>query len=116
MGDSPIIGAGNYADNRWGAAACTGRGEMAQRCVTAHSVVTFMRFGMSIEEALRTAMTDLEVLDDPYASEMNIVALDREGTPGAASTNPEKTYVVMTEDMTTPDERARTHVPVAGVG
>jgi beta-aspartyl-peptidase (threonine type) len=116
MGDSPIIGAGNYADNRWGAAACTGRGEMAQRCVTAHSVVTFMRFGMSIEEALRTAMTDLEVLDDPYASEMNILALDREGTPGAASTNPEKTYVVMTEDMTTPDERARTHVPVAGVG
>ena len=37
MGDSPIIGAGNYADNRWGAAACTGRGEMAQRCCTAHS-------------------------------------------------------------------------------
>ena len=32
LGDSPIIGAGNYADNRWGAAACTGRGEMAQRC------------------------------------------------------------------------------------
>jgi beta-aspartyl-peptidase (threonine type) len=26
LGDSPIIGAGNYADNRWGAAACTGRG------------------------------------------------------------------------------------------
>lgn len=113
MGDSPIIGAGNYADNRWGAAACTGRGEMAQRCVTAHSVVTFMRFGMSLDEALHQAMKDLEQLDDPYASEMNIVALDRDGRPGAVSTNPEKTYVVMTEDMTEPDERPRTHVEVS---
>jgi beta-aspartyl-peptidase (threonine type) len=113
MGDSPIIGAGNYADNRWGAAACTRRGEMAQRCVTAHSVVTFMRFGMSLEDALHQAMKDLEYLDDPYASEMNIVALDRHGNPGAASTNPDKTYVVMTEEMSEPDERARTHVEIS---
>jgi len=53
LGDSPVIGAGNYADDRWGAAACTGRGEMAIRCCTAHSVVTFLRFGMSLEESLR---------------------------------------------------------------
>lgn len=115
LGDSPIIGAGNYADNRWGAAACTGRGEMAQRCVTAHSVVTFMRFGMSLQEALHQAMKDLEHLDDPYASEMNIVALDRDGNPGAASTNPDKTYVVMTEEMSEPDERPRTHVDISMV-
>ncbi len=112
MGDSPIIGAGNYADNRWGAAACTGRGEMAQRCCTAHSVVTFMRFGMTLDEALRMAMTDLAHLNDPYASEMNIVALDREGQPGAASTVAGKTYLVMTEDMSGPEERQRTHVPI----
>jgi len=116
MGDSPVIGAGNYADNRWGAAACTGRGEMAQRCLTAHSVVMFMRFGMSLEEALRTAMTDLESLDDPYASEMNIIAMDNDGEPGAASTNPDKTYVVMTEGMSAPEERPRMHVPVSIVG
>jgi beta-aspartyl-peptidase (threonine type) len=113
MGDSPIIGAGNYADNRWGAAACTGRGEMAQRCVTAHSVVTFMRFGMTLPEALHQAMKDLEHLDDPYASEMNIVAMDKDGNHSAASTNPDKTYVVMTEDMTEPEELPRTHVDVS---
>jgi beta-aspartyl-peptidase (threonine type) len=112
LGDSPIIGAGNYADNRWGGAACTGRGEMAQRCLTAHSVVTFMRFGMSLDESLRQAMRDLSHLDDPFASEMNIVALDREGTPGAASSAEGKTYVVMAEDMTAPDERPRMHVPL----
>ncbi|MDQ3542217.1 MAG: N(4)-(beta-N-acetylglucosaminyl)-L-asparaginase [Chloroflexota bacterium] len=112
MGDSPIIGAGNYADNRWGAAACTGRGEMAQRACTAHSVVMFMRFGMSLDDALTTAMRDLAALDDPYASEMNIVAMDRDGNPGAASTRARKTFVVMSEDMTTPDERPRQHVPL----
>lgn len=112
LGDSPIIGAGNYADNRWGAAACTGRGEMAQRACTAHSVVTFMRFGMSLDDALTTAMQDLAALDDPYASEMNIVAMDHEGNPSAASTSPGKTYVVMSEDMNAPDERPRKHVPL----
>jgi beta-aspartyl-peptidase (threonine type) len=112
LGDSPVIGAGNYADNRWGAAACTGRGEMAQRCLTAHSVVTFMRFGQSLPEALETAMKDLAHLDDPYASEMNIVALDRDGNPGAASTAEGKTFVVMTEEMSAPDERPRTFVPL----
>lgn len=110
MGDSPVIGAGNYADNRWGAAACTGRGEMAQRCVTAHSVVTFMRFGMSLDEALRQAMLDLNTLDDPYASEMNILAMAADGTPGAASSNPEKYFAVMTDDMTDADIRPRTYV------
>ncbi len=112
MGDSPIIGAGNYADNRWGAAACTGRGEMAQRACTAHSVVMFMRFGMPLEDALTTAMRDLAALDDPFASEMNIVAMDRDGNPSAASTAAGKTYVVMTEDMSVPEERPRLHVPL----
>ncbi|HYI26100.1 MAG TPA: N(4)-(beta-N-acetylglucosaminyl)-L-asparaginase [Thermomicrobiales bacterium] len=113
MGDSPIIGAGNYADNRWGAAACTGRGEMAQRCCTAHSVVTFMRFGMSLDEALRTAMLDLQHLDDPYASDMNIIAIDRDGNPGAASTADGRSFIVMREDMCGPDELPRMVVPLS---
>jgi beta-aspartyl-peptidase (threonine type) len=114
MGDSPIIGAGNYADNRWGAAACTGRGEMAQRALTAHSVVTFMRFGLSLDDALEMAMNDLAHLDDPFKSEMNIVALDRNGNPGAASTAKDKTFVLMTEEMEEPEERPRMHVAIPG--
>jgi len=110
LGDSPIVGAGNYADNRWGAAACTGRGEMAQRCCTAHSVVAFMRCGMSLDQALRQAMRDLLALDDPYKSEINIVALDRDGTPGAVSSNPDKTYILMREDMAVYEEVPRTYV------
>jgi beta-aspartyl-peptidase (threonine type) len=114
LGDSPIIGAGNYADNRWGAAACTGRGEMAQRCCTAHSVVTFMRFGMDLDQALKMAMEDLRFLDDPFASEMNIVAIDRDGNHSAASTSAEKSYIFMTEDMASYEESTRLHVPLEG--
>jgi beta-aspartyl-peptidase (threonine type) len=113
LGDSPIVGAGNYADNRWGAAACTGRGEMAQRCCTAHSVVAFMRCGMDLDAALRTAMGDLATLDDPYASEVNLVAIDHDGRHLGASTSAGKTYVFMREDMDSPEEAPRTHVPLA---
>jgi L-asparaginase / beta-aspartyl-peptidase len=112
LGDSPIIGAGNYADNRWGAAACTGRGEMAQRCCTAHSVVMFMRFGMDLPTALSTSLTDLRALDDPFASEMNVIAIDADGNHGGASTSAEKTYIFMTDAMKTFDEAARLHVPL----
>jgi len=110
LGDSPIIGAGNYADNRWGAAACTGRGEMAQRLCTAHSVVTFMRFGLSLDQALRKAVEDLQALDDEYRSEVNIIAIDKDGTHAAASTDPGKTYVYMRDDMDDFIEAGRVHM------
>jgi len=115
LGDSPIIGAGNYADNRYGAAACTGRGEMAIRCATAHSVVMYLRFGLPLEDALRQAMLDLRHLEDPYAEAetvMNIVAMDRNGNVAAASTSPHATYIVQTLDMETYEERPRLYVPL----
>jgi len=112
LGDSPIIGAGNYADNRWGAAACTGRGEKAMRCCTAHSVVTFLRFGMDLPTALKTAMEDLRALDDPYKGQISIVALDRDGRHGAASSAAGKTYIVQDEEMAEHEELVRLHVPV----
>lgn len=111
VGDSPIIGAGNYADQRYGAACCTGRGEMAQRLCTAHSVVTFMRCGLSLEEALERAAEDLHQLADPFWGEVNIVAMDREGRHAAASTVPDKTYAAMDESMTEPVLLKRTFVP-----
>jgi len=92
-----VIGAGNYADDRWGAAACTGFGELSMRCCTAHSVVTFMRFGMPLERALEEAMLDLRHLETP--GDMNIVALDAEGRPGGAASVPGEPYIYLTEDM-----------------
>lgn len=110
-GDSPIIGAGNYCDNRYGAAACTGRGEMAIRAGTARSVVLYLKQGMTLTEALTEAMRDLWPLEDPYYGAMNIIALDREGNPGAASNREGTTFIYMTEEMGTYVEAPRLVVP-----
>lgn len=118
VGDTPIIGAGNYADNRYGAAGCTGRGEMAIRAATAHSVVTFMRMGQSLEEALRQAMLDLRDLEDRfaerYAGIMNIVAMDADGNVNAASTSDQSKFVFQRTDMDEYEEKPRISVPLEG--
>jgi beta-aspartyl-peptidase (threonine type) len=116
LGDSPLIGAGNYADNRFGAAACTGRGELAIRGATAHSVVTHLRHGLALEEAIRLALEDIRSLPDPYAEQpnsMNIVALDREGRVAAASTAADARFVFQRTDMAAPEEALRSHVPLS---
>ena len=110
-GDSPIIGAGNYCDNRYGAVACTGRGEMAIRCSTARSTILYMKTGMSLAGALTEAMRDLWSLQDPYYGSMNIVALDAHGNPGAASNTAGATYVYQTADMEQYREEPRLIIP-----
>mgnify|MGYP001250113542 CR=1 FL=1 len=107
LGDSPVIGAGNYCDNRYGAAACTGRGEMAIRCGTARSVVLYMKLGMSVAEALAEAQRDLWALEDAFYGNMHIVALDRDGNPAAASNSP-ATYIYQRDDMAAYAEEPRT--------
>jgi len=106
VGDSPIIGAGNYCDNRYGAAACTGRGEMAIRAATARSVVLYMKLGMALDAAVGEAMRDLWSLVDAFSSEMNIIAIDSAGNPFAAS-SAESTYIYQTEAMGEFTEAAR---------
>ncbi len=105
VGDSPIIGAGNYADNRYGACACTGYGEMALRCSTAHSVIVYMKMGMSLEDAAREAMRDLKILTLPFEGRMNLVAIDRHGNHVGMTdqTHGGATYIIQTEKMAAPE-------------
>jgi len=107
VGDSPLIGAGNYADNRYGAAACTGLGEMAILAGTARSVILYLRMGLSLGEAGRQAMEDLHALPDPYQGPMNIVALDKNGRHIAFTNRKGRTYVYMTGEMHEPEELPR---------
>ncbi|MHB8926081.1 MAG: N(4)-(beta-N-acetylglucosaminyl)-L-asparaginase [Bacillota bacterium] len=115
LGDSPIIGAGNYADNRYGAAACTGRGEMAIRAGTARSVVLYMKTGMSLAEAGTEAMKDLHSVVDPYIGGLNIVAMDARGNHSAFTNSQGVTYILMTTEMKEPEEKPRILVPTPGV-
>ncbi|MGQ9494529.1 MAG: N(4)-(beta-N-acetylglucosaminyl)-L-asparaginase [Anaerolineae bacterium] len=106
LGDSPIIGAGNYADNRYGAAACTHHGESAIRASTARSVVLYMKMGMCIEEACREAMRDLQPILASSRGTISIVAMDRDGNPfGITSKSTGEHYLVMWEDSRIPEVR-----------
>jgi beta-aspartyl-peptidase (threonine type) len=115
VGDSPVIGAGNYADNRYGACACTGYGEMAIRCGTARSVTLYLKLGFSLERAAREAMTDLRHLTVPFPPRMNLVAVDARGHHIAMTTETarEVRYVYQTGRMTSPAVRPRLVVPLA---
>src|SRR5690349_22706142 len=70
LGDSPIIGAGNYADDRYGAAACTGWGELAIRAATARSLVMYLKHGLALEAACREAFHDLGALGIPAGQDL----------------------------------------------
>jgi beta-aspartyl-peptidase (threonine type) len=108
IGDSPIIGAGNYADSRYGAAACTGWGELAIRAGTARMIVAALAAGRSITDACRDAMADVCSLDtgglDPI---MSLVALAADGTFSGWSTTAGSTFVAWEDGMPTHHERPR---------
>jgi beta-aspartyl-peptidase (threonine type) len=96
VGDSPIIGAGNYCDNNVGAAACTGRGELAIRRSTSRTIISYMENGRSLEEACIQAMRDIISLDEPGG--MNCLALDKHGNTFSASISRESIHYYMDID------------------
>ena len=87
VGDSPIIGAGQYCDNTVGAAGSTGRGEANIKACGAFLAVEFMRQGMTPEQAIMKvmerviALTERRLLDDrgrPYF-DLQFYALAKDG-------------------------------------
>ena len=110
-GDSPVIGAGNYCDARFGAAACTGFGELSIRASTARTVVSYLSQGATPEEAGVRALLDLKTLDEPKENLiMHTVILSADGTHGAVSTDPNAFYAWRDENCETTVLQRRTHV------
>lgn len=103
VGDSPIIGAGNYCDNRVGAATCTGRGELAIRLSTARSIIIFIENGLTLEAACTRAMKDIHALNETGG--MNCLAFDKEGNTMSASTSRDSIHYYMDIDSKEPEER-----------
>lgn len=112
LGDTPVIGAGNYCDDRYGAAACTGFGELAIRGSTARTIVSGIAGGLPVEDAARAAIEDLFLLGVPRDEMiMNVVAIDAHGNHTAASTRPNTTYVYRADGMDTHGSVPRMLVP-----
>ena len=102
VGDSPIIGAGQYCDNTVGAAGSTGRGEANIKVCGAFLAVELMRQGMTPEAALMKvmerviAMTERRLLDDrgrPYF-DLNFYAINKRGDWSGASAYEGSRYAV----------------------
>ena len=110
VGDSPICGAGYYCDNRGGAAACTGVGEMAIRAGTARSISLLMQLGSNVQEAGTRALQDL-ALPGAGRGSIEILVLDPDGNTGGFAVGPCK-YLVITPEMDEPEERDRTIVQI----
>jgi len=77
VGDSPIIGAGTFADNRTCAVSCTGHGELFIRAVVAHDISCLMEYkGLSLQEACDVVVYDKLV---KIGGEGGLIAADAQG-------------------------------------
>jgi beta-aspartyl-peptidase (threonine type) len=77
IGDSPVPGAGTYANNASCAISCTGNGEAFLRAVAAHDVHALMAYkGLSLAESVRTVVHEKL---PPLDGEGGLIAVDRQG-------------------------------------
>ncbi|MGB4398713.1 MAG: isoaspartyl peptidase/L-asparaginase, partial [Daejeonella sp.] len=85
VGDSPIIGAGLYVDNEYGAATSTGVGEEVIRNVGSFLVVELMRQGYSPEEACKEAVMRIIKKKPGTAKDIQVgfLAINKKGEYGA---------------------------------
>lgn len=106
IGDSPIIGAGQYCDNTVGAAGSTGRGESNIMVCGAFLAVEFMRQGLAPQAALMKvmerviAMSEKRLLDDrgrPYF-DLSYYALTKDGRYAGANAYEGGTFAVCDEN------------------
>jgi N4-(beta-N-acetylglucosaminyl)-L-asparaginase len=93
IGDSPVIGAGQYCDNLVGAAGSTGRGEANIKTCASFLIVEFMRQGLGPQDAcLKTlervvAMTETRLMgpNGRPTFDLEFYALTKDGRFGGAT-------------------------------
>ncbi len=77
IGDSPVLGAGNYANNKTCAVSCTGSGEFFIRGVVAYDVSCLMEYkGLTLNEAAREVI-EKRLLD--IGGDGGLIAVDVHG-------------------------------------
>ena len=81
IGDSPIPGAGFYADDRFGAVCGTGLGEAFMRLVLAKLMVVELQHGMDVAAVAKGAVA---MLGSAMKAEGGVIVVGREGPPEAA--------------------------------
>lgn len=112
LGDSPIPGAGFYADSRYGAAACTHTGEMTMRCGTSRSIVLALRLGYALEDAVKLAVEELSELQSGFLAGVVVHAMDAQGNHQVVNFRCEEEirYWYWDERMAAPELRVATRI------
>ena len=84
VGDSPIIGAGLFVDNEYGACVGTGHGEYVLRALSAFLVVEFIRQGMHPQKACEKAIKRIIEKNKGAveAYQVGLIAVDKKGNVG----------------------------------
>lgn len=113
LGDSPLIGAGMYVDSRYGAAACTGHGELMIRTGAARSIVLYMKMGFGVRDACHEALNDVGALGKRFRGSAMVYAIDRNGRSCVLGYGGEceRRYWVWTDAMDKPVHREPALVP-----
>ena len=76
LGDTPIIGAGTYANNQTCAISATGDGEYFMRLVAGHEISALMEHcAMTLEKAAQTVIAKIATLGGAGG----LIAIDRDG-------------------------------------
>ena len=85
VGDSPLIGAGTYADNRAAAISATGSGEYFIRAVAAHEVAARIRLGReTLQQAIDAVLADITSL----GGKGGLIAIGPDGEAAWSFTTP----------------------------
>jgi len=85
VGDSPLIGAGTYADDRSAAVSATGSGEYFIRAVAAHQLAERIRIGgEGLQQALDAVLADIREL----GGKGGLIAVSADGDAAWGFTTP----------------------------
>jgi N4-(beta-N-acetylglucosaminyl)-L-asparaginase len=101
VGDSPIIGAGLFVDNKVGAATSSGVGEEVIRICGTHTVIELMRQGLSPSRACEGAVKRIVERDPKAAKDLQVgfVAISKRGEVGAYAIQKGFTYTITNADV-----------------
>jgi isoaspartyl peptidase/L-asparaginase-like protein (Ntn-hydrolase superfamily) len=102
VGDSPVIGSGFYCDSRVGAASATGVGEDIMKGCLSFQIVSLIKAGENCQAACEKALFEHEVDlkgRGIQPGSMSVIAMDRHGDFGGATTQKEFPFVVSREEM-----------------
>jgi beta-aspartyl-peptidase (threonine type) len=95
VGDSPILGAGTYADDRGGACSATGHGEAILRTTLSRAVIERLRAGEPAGVAAQKAIAEL---GQRTGAEAGVIVVDLAGRVGIAHNSANMPWAACRQD------------------